>query len=607
MRLRPSFSLSAWIMASFAVVQVALFYPRWEKSGSEATLSWDVFGYYLYLPAFFIYDDPQGLAFREEIMAKYQPAGDFHHAYQQEDGRWVMKYAIGQSLVFAPGFFVAHALAPAFGHPADGFSPPYQLAISLTSLLISLLGLWVLRKVLLRFFSETVTAATLICLVLATNYLNYSAVDGAMPHNTLFTLYAILLWLTIRWHEQPRRGTALAMGLVIGLATIIRPTDLLVAAVPALWGITGLPSLQRKIRLLWERRLDVLLLGLGMAAMGMVQLAYWKFAAGSWIHYSYGEFGFWWSRPMVWLGLFGWRKGWFIYTPLMLLAVLGFIPLFRQVKNSWLAILAFLVVTVYVVFAWEVWWYGGSFGARPLVQSYALMALPLAAFFQWAARRRWTSALVLLLTLGCSYLNLVMTYQAHAPRGGWEAEFMTRAYYWKIFGNPHPDPADKKFLDVRDELANDEGFDRITLYTNDFETDTTAFRSAEQVHQGSFAMLLNDSVQYSPAFEMPLDSFLRHKEAWVRSSAMVYFPAMEWNRWAMTQMVMQFLRNGQMYRETTARIQYAMTPGSWGKYHFEMPVPSRARPGDRVKVYFWQAGGQLPIWVDDWQVELLWK
>lgn len=603
-----AWSLSAYVLVAYAIVQVAWMYPRWEKSGSEATISWDVFGYYLYLPAFFIYADAQGLNFREEIMAQYAPAGDFHHAYQQEDGDWVMKYAIGQSLVLAPGFAVAHLLAEPLGYPADGFSKPYQVSLSVTAILIALLGLWVLRGILRRYFSEAVTAATLVVIVLATNYLNYSAIDGAMPHNTLFTLYALILSLTIRWHERPNRWLALALGLCIGMATIVRPTDLLVAAIPTLWGVRGWTSLQDKLQLLWQRRLDVILLGLGMLAMGLVQLGYWKYASGSWIHYSYGEFGFYWSRPMIWRGIFGWRKGWLIYTPVMLLALIGFVPLWRKVNASFWAILLFLVVNVYVIFAWEVWWYGGSFGARPLVQSYALLALPLGAFFAWIASRKLLSAAVALFTLGCTYLNLVMTYQAHAPGGGWEAEFMTHAYYWKIFGDPHPDPSDKKFLDVRSELKDEADMQSRVLFATGFEADSTLHRDSTTVYAGQYALQLDAEHQYSPAFETPLDSFLQLDNAWIRSEAMVYFPQMEWNRWQMTQMVMQFVRpDGTVYRATPARIQYTMPSGTWRRYFYEMKIPVQAQPSDRVRVYFWHAEGQTSLFVDDWQVTLFWE
>lgn len=39
------------------------FYPKWKKGGTEAALSWDVCGYYYYLPAVFIYKDVKKVAF----------------------------------------------------------------------------------------------------------------------------------------------------------------------------------------------------------------------------------------------------------------------------------------------------------------------------------------------------------------------------------------------------------------------------------------------------------------------------------------------------------------------------------------------------------------
>ena len=80
-------SLSVLILLLYLLVRVAYLYPKWDNGGTEATLSWDVFGYYLYLPALFIYDDLSGLAFKDKLFEEYRPAGDFHHAVQQPDGR----------------------------------------------------------------------------------------------------------------------------------------------------------------------------------------------------------------------------------------------------------------------------------------------------------------------------------------------------------------------------------------------------------------------------------------------------------------------------------------------------------------------------------------
>ena len=99
MKQKTYISLAAILILFYVIVRVAHLYPKWEKPGTEATISWDVFGYYLYLPASIIYDDLKGLEFKDEIFDKYRPAGDFHHAVEQPEGGYVMKYPIGMAIV----------------------------------------------------------------------------------------------------------------------------------------------------------------------------------------------------------------------------------------------------------------------------------------------------------------------------------------------------------------------------------------------------------------------------------------------------------------------------------------------------------------------------
>ncbi len=375
-------SLFSLAILFYLLWRIATLYPKWENFGTEATLSWDVFGYYLYLPAGIIYEDLASLSFIDEIFPKYIPAGDFHHAVDADSGNKVMKYPIGMALLYLPFFLMAHLFASLSSFPADGFSLPYQLAISWGSLVYAFLGLMLLRKVLLKYFSDLSTALTLGVLVLATNYLNYVSFDGAMPHNYLFTLYTCILWLTIRWHEDQKLGTAFLLGLCIGLATIIRPIELMTILIPLLWGIKGRKSLGKKWQLILQNWQQVLALAFGMFLMGMVQMSYWKLYSGHWFFYSYGEFGFDWLSPHILDGLFSARKGWLVYTPVMIFALLGFRPLYIKYRGIFWSLLTFLLLTVYVVYSWEVWWYGGSFGSRAMIQSYALLSIPLALMIQ---------------------------------------------------------------------------------------------------------------------------------------------------------------------------------------------------------------------------------
>jgi len=94
-------------------------------------LSWDVFGYYLYLPATFIYDDPglENPEWMDEVMEKYQPSATLYQLVDGVEGKKVIKYTSGLALLYSPFFLIAHWIAPAMGYPADGFSLPSQLIL----------------------------------------------------------------------------------------------------------------------------------------------------------------------------------------------------------------------------------------------------------------------------------------------------------------------------------------------------------------------------------------------------------------------------------------------------------------------------------------------
>jgi len=59
-----SFSkISLWFCFILLSVIALFYYPKWNKETTEATISWDVSGYYWYLPAFLIYDDLKQIGF----------------------------------------------------------------------------------------------------------------------------------------------------------------------------------------------------------------------------------------------------------------------------------------------------------------------------------------------------------------------------------------------------------------------------------------------------------------------------------------------------------------------------------------------------------------
>ena len=87
------------------------YYPKWQMTKTEATISWDVSGYYFYLPALLIYKDLRKVEFRDSIVQQYEMSSGGYQAYDHESGNRVMKYSAGMSLQYLPFFAIAHSVA----------------------------------------------------------------------------------------------------------------------------------------------------------------------------------------------------------------------------------------------------------------------------------------------------------------------------------------------------------------------------------------------------------------------------------------------------------------------------------------------------------------
>jgi hypothetical protein len=163
------------------------------KDPSQNTIAWDFFGYYLYLPLTFIYQDLllKDIGIVRDIVETYANTSTLYQVYITPEGGWVIKYTMGIAIINAPFFLIGHVIALLSEHAADGFSTPYQYSVWIGAMFITVVGILTLRKVLLHFFSDTITAITLCLLVLGTNYLyNVSFIaQNVNPPNAGFTFY----------------------------------------------------------------------------------------------------------------------------------------------------------------------------------------------------------------------------------------------------------------------------------------------------------------------------------------------------------------------------------------------------------------------------------
>ncbi len=396
--------------------------------GHNRVIAWDILSYYAYLPASVIENDLTLQFYKdspEAYKAKYWPGVD-------GNGNLVIKTTMGLAYFYAPGFFIAHALAEPLGYKADGFSIPYVFALVMSMVFYMGIGIFFLAKFLLRYFPPIPVIITILCVFFGTNLLYYSCFEPAMSHAYNFVLFSIFLYLTPTWLQNPSFGRTLGFGLLAGLIVLARPTNILIGLVPLLWGVTSFALL--KERLLWlAQKWPIVLLAIAAAiSVWLPQLSYWKYITGSWWYYSYTSERFYWLDSRIIDGLFSYRKGWLVYTPIMFVALAGIPILIKKYRQFALPVTIFTALNIYVVFAWWSWWYGGSFGMRALIDSYALLSIPFAATITWLVSKgaKAIIPMAIVLFLLCAY-NWLQTYQKlhHTLHH----DCMTKEAYWATF------------------------------------------------------------------------------------------------------------------------------------------------------------------------------
>ncbi len=422
--LRKSVSFWAVLLIIFINGLYGKNLKRWDKN---EIINNDVTQYYAYFPATFIYND-WNFEFAKKLPEDFEGRIWLQNT---TDGKPLLKMTMGLSILWLPFETIAHLYAKHSHFRADGYTKPYSVAIFIAALFYLFLGLFFLRNILLKYFNEIITALTLLLIILGTNLMYYVISEPGMSHVYNFCLITLFIYLCIRWIEKPVWKYSLFIGIVSGLIILIRPANTVVMLIIFLWGVISVETLSKRLKLISEKKWMVLIAVLLAFFIILPQLFYWKTVTGHWIYYSYGAENFYFLHPRVIDGIFSYRKGWLVYTPVMVFALMGFIFLHKYIKGAALALLITVCVAVYIVYSWWCWWYGGSFGSRPMIDYYGIMALPLAAIIQKIIKSKvWIKAITILSLVFLVYLNQFQMSQYRKSLLHWDS--MTKKAYWGI-------------------------------------------------------------------------------------------------------------------------------------------------------------------------------
>ena len=592
-------------IVSFIIINNFIFSPG-------NILSWDVFGYYLYLPLKFIFHD---LAITNEaiiqgIIAKYHNTATFYQALLLPDGNYVMKYPMGLSIIYSPFFFIGHLMAKIFNYPADGFSAPYQCSIFIAGIIYSLIGILIMSKVLLRFFKENISAYVLIIIVTSTNYLVHLTMYGqnAMSHNYLFTAYALILYLTILWHESFKIKYAVFLAITCGMTILIRPSEIVCLIIPVLWVVKSFPSAIEKIKLLLKSKYQVIIFVLILLVIGSFQFIYWKLHTGKFLFNSYGGNpgeGFEFKSPYIWEVLLSFRKGWLIYTPIMVFSIIGFYFIYIKNRSIFYALFVYFIINIYIVSSWSCWWYAQTFSQRALIPSYPILAIGLGYFLTWLVQQnKYLKGIIFGLMIGCGLLNIFQTYQFHY--GIIDGDRMTKEYYFKVFGKMHATEEDKKLLLIKRSFDGTEIFNNEDEYRSKFlkklDFEVSEKKDSTEHYSGKYSFKLDSLTIYTPSIESPYYEITNKDHAWIKVTAYVY-PTKDIVNDPFC-LAVHFNHHGYAYKYYTYNSEkMKLELNKWNKIIFNYLTPEVRKKSDSLKVYLWNRG-KTTIFVDDLQVDI---
>ncbi len=419
--------------APYAIVLVTLLAVsniNLKKDYANGSMEADGKGYYAYLPAIFIYHDLSfGFYNTIERVTYYNP--DLNYEYLRSfKNKTINKYYSGTAFCMMPFFGMGHLNTLISGTAADGYSYYYMLWIHIGALLYLLVGLIAMRKILRTYrIAEKWIAFTLACMTFGTSLFYYTLTEYSMSHLYSFAVINFFLLCVRKYSLKHDKRLLLYAGFLLGIIVLIRPVNIVIIfSIPFISG--GFRQIKDCFTSMLKHKVLLFLGFIAFLAVGSIQLIIYKIQTGTFFVYSYPGEGFDFLKPHFLDMLISYRKGLLVYTPMILLSLLGFVYLWRQSRFAATSLAIFLLLLTYILSSWHMWFYGGSFSQRVFIDFYAFFAILLATAFYnlpkgWIRNAYFSVAIVL--TLFCQ----VQTYQYRHMIIHWSD--MNKEKYWEVF------------------------------------------------------------------------------------------------------------------------------------------------------------------------------
>lgn len=573
------------VLAVNAFIALQGLWPGPKGGFANTVVRSDVKGYYGYLQAIFIRHD---LGHEQDVWeyVRHTPTGTLN------------KYYCGTAVMMAPWFLIGHDIA--LGDPKaprDGLSVHEMRAISIGAWCYLLIGLLALRALLRRMaIGEGAVTWTLLGIGLGTQLLQYSALQPGWSHVYSFCAVSLFLLVSHRFGTGGSAWWMVASAALLALIILTRPVNgLVILALPVVLG-DQLPLAFKRLAKHPLILLLALLVGLAVLAL---QPLLWHAQIGQWYAYGYAGEGFHWDRPEIVKVLFGFRRGLFLWAPVLLLSLAGTALLLARDRWRGWGMLLYWAANTYVISAWWIWYYGSGFGSRVFVDHYPVLAVPMAMLLH-AVSGRLLKAVRGFILLCCGLL-LFQMWQYHVFI--LHHESMDRAKYMHTFlrwddaykgalgGNYQAPPYNPNGMTVVLEESCD--FEHTCAHWNG-----GGLRRRNDAFSGSHAVVFDGSDEFGLGFAEGTPQLPAGRALFLEVGLQRLEPAAGSSRHLLAVTEVKRADGTVAYYEPFAMNPLPARPGEWEQLEYRIPVPALT-DGDRLLFYFWDKEHDSNALIDD--------
>jgi hypothetical protein len=364
----------------------------------------------------------------------------FHETFLErttDTGRRINFGTIGCAILWSPFYAAGHVAATRSSAPQDGYSKPYLAAVAYGSAVYGFLALVLAIRCAARLGLNAFAAG--VAVWVGTPLLFYMYVAPPFSHACSAFAVALFTYVWLRVRETWSAGGLAALAAAGALMTMTREQDVFFIAAPALdWLLSEVRRPKSDVRSptseVRRRWLGVLAAAACFIVAYSPQLIAYKVLNGHFGPHASVSNKMKWYAPHALQVLFSPDHGYFVWTPLAALALVGLIVALRseggraRVASAfsdaserqraeggrivWVGLLLMFALQVYISGSVDSWTVAGGFGQRRFVALTAMLVIGVARLCPVAdrgaspKRRRWA---LCGLTALAAYWNVALT------------------------------------------------------------------------------------------------------------------------------------------------------------------------------------------------------